>query len=524
MLYRFGQCSVDTSRLELWRAGQRVALEPQVLAVLIHLIENRDRVVSRDELLRHVWGDRIVSDSALSVRVRMARAAVGDDGSAQSVIRTVQRTGYRFVADVEASGSIALGHDLREAHADATEAAHLPLPSEPSIVVLPFQPIGDPSQAGILAQGMTTDVTTGIGRSGALFVIARGTAAQFGGEHDVHDIGRKLGVRYAVRGSVLAGGRRLRVSVALIEVESRRELWSERYDEQVDDAMQVQQRIADLLVGSLQVAVERAEQKRSLLLPSANLDAWTAYHRGAAFMFRFRPDECAHAERFFRRSIELDPLAPRAYAGLSFVHYQRVYMGMSHDRDEDALRARDLALQGVAADAFDPMAHWALGRASLLRGEFEASIQELRRATALNPSYAGAHYTLGWVYMLKGERAQADECLELARRLSPFDPLIFAMHIVGALNFALGGRTGEGAALAASAILHPNAHLHVFFAAAVVYALDGQRERARALMGRVRAIAPGYDLADFLRVMQFRSPGDLDQLRRAFADLQARAA
>ena len=109
MKYRFGHTSVDTGRLELRRAGQRIALEPQVLAVLIHLIENRDRVVSRDELLRHVWGERSVSDSALSVRIRAARAAVGDDGETQAIIRTIQRTGYRFTAAVEASASISLG-------------------------------------------------------------------------------------------------------------------------------------------------------------------------------------------------------------------------------------------------------------------------------------------------------------------------------------------------------------------------------------------------------------------------------
>ena len=521
MLYRFGDCNIDTGRRELWRAGQRIAVEPQVLAVLIHLIENRDRVVSRDEIQRRVWGDRLVSDSALSVRVKMARAAVGDDGSTQAVIRTAQRTGYRFVADVEACGSICLADGAHALPTAGAEAAPMPFSDKPSIVVLPFQAIGDLSQAEIIAQGLTSDVTTGIGRSGALFVIARGTASQFGGASDVREVGRKLGVRYVVHGSVQATRQRLRASVTLTEAESRHELWSERYDEPVEDAMRVQQQIADLLVGSLQAAVEREEQKRSLLLPSANLDAWTAYHRGAAFMFRFRADECAHAEHFFRRSIELDPLAPRAYAGLSFVHYQRVYMGMSHDRDDDALRARDLALQGVAADAFDPMAHWALGRASLLRGEFEAATQEFGRAVALNPSYAGAHYSLGWAYMLSGERTLSHECIELAKRLSPFDPLVFAMQCIGAVNLALGGRTGEAAALAEAAVLHPNAHVHVFFAAAVVYTLDGQRERGRALMARVRAIAPGYDLADYLRVMQFRSPGDLEQLRKAFAVLRA---
>ena len=517
MIYRFGHCSVDTARHELWRSGQRIPVEPQVIAVLIHLIENRDRVVSREELHRRVWGDRIVTDSVLSVRIRAARAAVGDDGNAQAIIRTVHRTGYRFVAHVETSGAMSLADGAPPA--GGPEAASVS--NEPALVVLPFEPIGDPALADILARGLTSDVTTGLGRSGVLLVIARGTAAQFGGNRDARDIGQALGVRYVVQGAVQARGERLRVDVALVEASTRHELWSERYDGRIEDALRIQQEIGDVLVGALQTAIERAEQKRSLLLPSANLDAWTAYHRGAVFMFRFRADECAQAEHFFRRSIELDPRAPRAYAGLSFVHYQRAYMGMSRDRDEDAQHARDIALQGVAADAFDPMAHWALGRASLLRGEVDASIQEFSRAIALNPSYAGAHYSLGWAYMLGGERTLAHECIGLARRLSPLDPLAFAMQCVSAVNLALAGRTAEAAALAGAAVLHPNAHVVVFFAAALVYALDGQHARARAQMARVHAIAPGYDLGDYLRVMQFQAQGDLEQLRRAFASLRA---
>ncbi len=399
-------------------------------------------------------------------------------------------------------------------------AHHSSLPVEPSIVVLPLQPIGDLSQAEIIAQGLTSDVTTGIGCSGTLFVIARGTASQFSGPRDVRAVGQTLGVRYVVQGSVQVAKRRMRVSVALAEAESRQELWSEQYDESIDDTMRVQQEIADLLVSSLQTAVERAEQRRSLLLPSSSLDAWTAFHRGAAFMFRFRADECARAEHFFRRAVELDPMASRPYAGLSFVHYQRAFMNMSRDHNDDALRAQDLALQSVAADACDPMAHWALGRANLLRGEIEQAIQAFKKAIALNPSYAGAHYSLGWAHMLLGERALSHERLELARRLSPFDPLVFAMQGVGALNLALSGKTGEGAALARTAILHPNAHHHVLSTVAIVYALDGQRERARALFSRVRAVAPRYDLTEFLRTLQFRQQTDVDQLRKAFNVVQ----
>src|SRR5262249_32901989 len=151
------------------------------------------------------------------------------------------------------------------------------------------------------------------------------------------------------------------------------EIWSEHYDRIIDDWMNVQKEIADLVVNSLQSEVDLAEQRRSLKIPSANLDAWSAYHRGRSFMFRFTPEDCSRAEHFFRRSIELDPNAPRGYAGLSFVHYQRVLLNMSRDLAGETQRAHDLALRSLAADGSDPMGHWALGRAIQLRGELQAA-------------------------------------------------------------------------------------------------------------------------------------------------------
>jgi TolB-like protein len=524
MLYRFGDCSLDTGRLELWRRDRRIEAEPQILALLTYLIENRDRVVPRTELQEKIWGGRVVSDSALNVRIKGARRAIGDDGRAQSMIRTAQRAGYRFVADVDVLGAITLSESPHRALEDEPTCVDPPLPAQPSVVVLPLQPIGG-EQVELMATGLTCDITTRIGRSRLLFVIARGSAFQFGtGPHDVREVGRKLGVRYVVEGSLQITDRKLRLIVALAEAATRQEIWSEQYDETIDDQMRVQQEIADLVVGSLQSAVNAAEQRRSLLTPSARLDAWTAYHRGQSFMFRFRPDDCARAEYFFRRSIELEPTASRAYAGLSFVHYQRAFMNMTQDRTGETQRAHDLALQSVAADAGDPMAHWALSRSNMLRGDLDTAKQELETSLVLNPCYAVAHYSLGWVLMQLGEHHQSSERLEYACRLSPYDPLKFAMLGVSALNLALNGRTADAAARAAVAILQPNAHYQAVAFAAVCLAMDGQKQQARTLYARIRADAPRYDVVEFLRTFSFRAQSDIRQIRQAFGVMQSRAS
>jgi Tfp pilus assembly protein PilF len=178
----------------------------------------------------------------------------------------------------------------------------------------------------------------------------------------------------------------------------------------------------------------------------------------------------------------------------------------------------------VAADAGDPMAHWALSRSNMLRGDLESARQELETSIALNPSYAVAHYSLGWVHMQLGERRQSSERIEYARRLSPYDPLKFAMLGVSALNLALSGNTTEAAARAAVAILQPNAHYLALAFAAVCFAMDGQRDRARALFARICASAPRFDITEFLRTFPFRLQSDIRQIRDAFGVMQSRSS
>jgi TolB-like protein len=527
VLYRFGSYTLDTSRFELTCDSQVVPVEPKVFDLISCLIEKRDRAVTRVELQDHLWGARVVSDNALSVCIRDARKALGDDGRRQAVIRTVPRVGYRFVADVDARSFPDITIPAA-AYPDRTSASpdyarlDAELMARPSVVVLPFGRIGGTEELLVFSRGLTHDVTTRIARSRTLFVIARGTAFQYEGDTpDVCSIGRELGVRYVVHGTVQQSGRKIHFTATLTDTRTREELWVESYQRLIDDFAEMQEELSQLVVGSLQSEVERAEQHRSLLTPSNNLDAWSAYHRGCWHMYKFKSDEMDHAERFFRQSIDLEPGVPRPYAGLSFICFERVFLNTDSDPDSGIQRAFDYAQQALAIDSHDPMAHWALSRAFLLQGNLEASKQSLETAIQLNPSYAIAQYSLGWVGLELGENELCKSRIDLARKLSPHDPLKMAMLGVYGLNLALMGQTEEAVSYATQSVAQPNAHYQVSAFAAVILALDGQLRKGAEYLGRARAVAPNYTSRDFFAVFKFRQPDDIARIRRAFSDLES---
>lgn len=518
MLYRFGGHLLDTARFELSRKGQVVSVEPQVLRLLIFLIENRDRVVSREELQQKLWGRRLVTENALNVRIRAARRAIDDSGQSQAAIKTVHGAGYQFVADVDSASRRQM--DVRESGEDKTAAEAYPeraLAGQPTIVVLPFETVSRHPSERVVSHGLAHDVITRLARSRLMFVIARGTAFNLSkGDQDVGRISKKVGARYVVQGAVQISSSRLTVSVALANALTLREIWSEQFRRKIDDFMLIQEEIASMIVGVLESEIQREEIQRSLLMPSTNLDAWSAYHRGLHYMYKFKFEECEKAEKFFRRSIDLEPNVPRPYAGLSFINFERVFLGFEANRSAGISKAIDYAGQSLAIDPLDPMAHWAMARAQLLKADLDASRRSLETAVELNPSYAIAQYSLGWVALQLGDNALCCDRINIARRLSPYDPLKFAMLGVYALSLAMMGRTEEATSLAVESLLQPNAHHQALAFAAVTHALDGQIDQAREYFRRIRANSPGYDLKDFFAVFPFSKKEDRRRIEKAF--------
>jgi tetratricopeptide (TPR) repeat protein len=255
--------------------------------------------------------------------------------------------------------------------------------------------------------------------------------------------------------------------------------------------------LAARIVAGLDAEIHLIERNRALLTPPASLDAWQAYHRGLALMYRFTSGGNREAEQFFTRAIALDPTFSRSYAGLSFTHFQNAFLLQAREREREIALAFETAGQGLEADPSDPAAHWAMGRALWLRGEHDGAVDELDRSVRLSPSYAMAHYALAFVHCQTGDPARALEAADTANHLSPLDPMLFAMH--GTRTFALLrlGQVQEAADFAIRAGQLPNAHVHAHAISALTLAAAGRIKEAQAERGRIRALRPDYNFRQF---------------------------
>lgn len=388
-------------------------------------------------------------------------------------------------------------------------------PGRPSLAVLPFDTLGEPAEGGGLADGLAHDILARLARLRPLFVIARGSSFRFRGPGvDPRTVGRSLGVRYLVAGSVRQHGGRLRLTVDLVEAESGAILWGDTLDRRLDDLFAVLEELAGRVVAALETEVEAAEVRRALALPAGSLDAWSAYHRGLWHMFRFTRDANETARGFFQRALRLDPRCARAMAGLSFTHFQDAFLHRTGDRDE-ADRAHRLAEQSVALDERDPTTHWVLGRALWLLKRREEAVEELESAVAINPNFALGHYSIAFVQAQGGDARAALRAAELAQRLSPFDPLLFGMLGARALAHMDLGDFAEAAVWGERAARRPNAHVHIQAIAAFSVALAGRLEDARGYVRRIRVAVPAYRCADFIAGFRTLRPALAERIRGA---------
>ena len=531
MLFSFSDHTLDINRRELRRGSEAVPVEPQVFDLLIYLIRNRDRVVSRDDLIASVWGGRIVSDSTLDSRINAARKAVGDSGIQQRLIRTVARKGLRFVAEVTeseraplpvkaldasspgvvrqveavAAGTTATGSDQQD--------AVTPAPRRASIAVMPFFDRSDVAGVrGGTADALAHDVITRLAKLRNLFVIAQGTVFALH-ERGIgpEQAGRILKVDYLASGSVRRSGKRLMVEVELAEARTARIVWTDSFDRTLDDAFLVLNEIGDSIVASMTSEIETLERNRAILKPPNSLDAWEAYHRGLWHMYRFNQADNEQARHFFEMALRLDPTFARAYAGLSFTHFQNAFQGWAKHEPEIE-QAYATAGQSLMADDRDPAAHWAMGRALWLRGRHDQSITELDQAVELSPNFALAHYNLAFVNSTVGDPLAAITSSDHSRQLSPFDPMLFGMLGARAMALVRLGRFDEAAQWGVKAAARPNSFAHISAIAACSLALAGRLDEARTQLAIIQRTLPNYRVDDFLTAMHF--PPDAERLFR----------
>ena len=373
-----------------------------------------------------------------------------------------------------------------------------------SIAVMPFvDRSSETDKRGGAADALAYDVITRLAKLRSMFVIAQGsTFALRDRAIGPEEAGRMLNVDYVVSGSVRRNGRKFTVSADLIETRTARIVWAEVFDEKIDDALDVLDAIGNRIVASVAHEIEMVERNRAILKPPNSLDAWEAHHRGLWHMYRFNKADNERARQYFSRAVELDPTFARAYAGLSFAHFQNAFLGWKKPKTEID-RAFDAAGKSLMVDDRDPAAHWAMGRALWLRGGQDQAVIELERAVDLSPNYATAHYSLAFVHSQSGDPHAAIAFSDHSRRLSPFDPLLFAMLGSRAISLARLGQYEEAAEWAMKSAARPNAHHHIMAIAACTLGLAGRLEDANTYKARIRERVPDYAMADFLAAFRF---------------------
>ena len=411
--YRFEGFVLDIRRGSLLTAtGEALPLRRQSFEMLRLLVENAGMLLDRNTINRAIWSDVAVTDDSMTQCVRDIRRAIGDDG--QRILKTVLRRGYLFAADVVIERDSPTGPALPA----------LALPDKPSLVVLPFQNMsGDPEQV-YFADGLVEDITGALSCIRSLFVIARNSAFAYQGRAvDVRQIGRDLGVRYALEGSVRRAGNRLRVTTQLIDTTSGGHVWTERYDRDVSDIFAVQDEIATSVAGIIEPALADAEQQRVLRKPPERLDAWEAYQRGLYHFYNHGSAENQAARTFFTRAIALDPNFAPGHYGYALALQWEIWHYSTRPFSEVQGNPLKEALIAVSLDDKDAMGHAVLAHMRMWGSDWEAAIAEARIAVALNPNGSFGLGMLGCVLGYGGYREEALDRLRQAMRASPHDPL-----------------------------------------------------------------------------------------------------
>lgn len=509
--YIFEEYAIDTDRRELHRGADVVSVAPQVFDLLDYLIRNRERVVSKDDLINSIWNGRIVSDAALTTRLNAARSALGDSGEEQRLIRTLPRKGFRFVGPVrEAQGATdAVVTD------NAVEPSKpvLTLPDKPSIAVLPFHNLsGDPEQE-YFADGMVDDIITALSRFKALFVIARNSSFTYKGRAvDVKQIGRKLGVRYVLEGSVRKAANRVRITGQLVDAATGAHLWADRFDGGLGDVFNLQDQVTESVVGAIAPALEKAEIERAKRKPTESLDAYAIYLRGLARFYQFAGRQVNdEALRLFNNAIEIDPDFASAYARAASCYAYAKGNGWISGTPSEIAEVTRLAQRAVELGKDDAMAlaasGWAL--AHVVR-DLEAGAGLIDRALVLNSNLAEAWFYGGWAKNYLGELELAIERFARAMRLSPLDPRALASRAGTAHAHFFLGRYAEAASWVAMA-LQDNYQPGLRIAAAS-NAMAGRPQQAHQAVARVRQLNPTLRVSTLKDVVgPFRRAVDLSR-------------
>ncbi|MFC1560354.1 winged helix-turn-helix domain-containing tetratricopeptide repeat protein [Pseudomonadota bacterium] len=407
MRYKSENFILDTDDYSLTRNGVNHPIEPRVFDLLVYLIENRNRVVTREELLEQLWNGRIVSDSAINARLKEARKAVGDTGKQQRVIKTLHRRGYQFIADV-----IVVSVDPQENILPRSEKASKS--EKPSIAILRFNNLSNDPEQTYFSDGMATNICSRLSRirslqvkSGIKYDLANTTLA---------DVALELEVRYVLSGSVQREADHVRVFVELTEGVSGDIRWSEHFDRRGKDVIDIQDDIAQEITGTLwsnRGTIREAERDNLAKKPTSDFNAFDYILKGISYKEQYKAETLPKAHECFDKAIELDPDSAEAFGWKAWVYLLEMWLDTSGDSDESLDKALSAAKKSIALDAYSEIGHWSLAEVYNDLGDTRRGFSEMEKALEINPNNPDLMVSKGTTLCVNG---QFDEGLRLMQQ------------------------------------------------------------------------------------------------------------
>ncbi len=544
--FRVGDWHVDPASGRMTHGDKDIKLEPRVMDVLVYLAARPGQVVTRDELEANVWAGRVISYDALTSTVQKLRKAFADDARQPRVIETLSKKGYRLVAPVSLPGAslnmeqfhetvvAASGHSNLWMRAGTVAALIIALvivaaiirlesrgvPTDRdgeettpnSIAVLPFDNLsGDPAQE-YFADGMTDDLITRLARNPGLLVIARDSSFFYKGRPiDIREVAEKLKVRYILHGSIRRTGEEIGFNAQLIDANTGRHLWAERYNGLLGNVFDLQDDVVGNIVSALSIKGGMHESPGARRQETGSSAAYEYFLHGRNRFFLYASkDDNRKARELYQRAIELDPDFALAYAMFAWTYAFEAMNGWSDVREDSLAHARALANRAVEIDKELPVAYFVMGLVYRERGEYMKALVEAEKAIAIDPNYANAHVLLATLLYYAGRPQEGLERIKKAMQLNPHHPYNYPFHL-GQVYFILGRYQEAIEALEQGLESNPSSErMRVWLAAA--YAQHGREDDAKWEAEQVLALNPDFSLQRIRQAFPFKDPADIERL------------
>jgi len=451
-------------------------------------------IAARLEGLAHPGGICLSADAYRQVR-----------GKIEAEFKDLGERKLKNIAEAIHVYSVAIG--VGEADSAAQVSSNPALPDKPSIAVLPFDNMSSLPDQDFLADGISEDIITALSKLHSLFVIARNSSFAFRGQQlDVREIGKRLGVRYIVEGSVRRSGNRARITAQLIDAVEDKHIWAERYDRDLADIFSVQDEVTLAIVQAVGLRLNLSEQQRALRKPPENLDAWENYQRGMWHLFTYSPEECEAAHSFLNKAISLDPGFAAAHACLGYAHCLRVLHDISTGPARDIEFALKEGREAVRLDDREAYGYLTICRAKIFQQRYDEAISVIDQAISINPNLSLAHMIRGHALWHAGRPEEAVRSIDIAVRCSPHDPLLWVYLASKAIALVMLERFDEAITVSRTAQHNPNVAIYAHLGEVSALGHKNDEKGAVDAVMRARAVKPDLSVGYVNKALPVADP------------------